>query len=129
MSLSGIDIFEITGISYHTFKLMKRYMACTDHEKKHPEKGEDDWDPLYLVRPLYDGFREQLRTWNKPGRHVAIDEFIISCKLRTFLQQMVKGKVCMQLPSDTSATVELPLSFVYEFKQTNTHTNACTYTY
>lgn len=63
------------------------------------EKGEDDWDPLYLVRPLNDGLRERLRKMKKPGRYVAVDESIISCKLRTFLLCLLRRDICFCSPS------------------------------
>ena len=73
---------------------MKRYMSCNNPTIPGiPVRGQDFWDPLFLIRPLYDCFRAQLREMQKAGRRLAIDEFIIACKLRTFLRQLVKGKV------------------------------------
>jgi hypothetical protein len=61
-------------------------------EADHQKRGQDDWDPLFLIRPLYEVFRKALRKCSEPRRHLAVDEFMIACKLKTFLQTMVKGK-------------------------------------
>ena len=93
-SLCPHDITKTTKISYHKYRLMKRYMSCNDPEQPDiPVRGQDFWDPLFLIRPLYDCFRAQLRKMQKAPRRLAIDEFMIACKLRTFLKQLVKGKV------------------------------------
>ena len=91
--LCTLDVYEVTGLSQHRFKMIKRYLAIVDAEQTHAKRGQDYWDPLFLVRPLYDEFRASLRKHSKPGKHMAIDEFMIACKLRSFLQKLVKGKV------------------------------------
>jgi hypothetical protein len=73
--------------------MIKRYLSIVDAEQEHAKQGMDYWDPLFLIRPLYDEFRKALRRHSKPGKNMAIDEFMIACKLRSFLQKLVKGKV------------------------------------
>lgn len=93
-SLCRVNAFEATGISYHRFRLMKRYMHCQDRNDPRCKikRGEDYYDPLALVRPLYDSFRRQLRYHVKPGRNCAIDERMIACKVVCALRQKMMNK-------------------------------------
>ena len=93
-SLCKVNPFETSGISYHRFRLMKRYMHCqdVDHISCQAKRGEPGHDPLALVRPLYDCFRVQCQLHVKPGRNVAIDERMIACKLLCVLRQKMPGK-------------------------------------
>jgi hypothetical protein len=93
-SLCKINPFETSGISYHRFRLMKRYMHCQDvnHKSCQAKRGEPGHDPLALIRPVYDCFRTQVQFYVKPGRNLAIDERIIACKLLCALRQKIAGK-------------------------------------
>ena len=93
-NLCRINAFEATGISYHRFRLMKRYMHCQDvnHPICQPKRGESNHDPLALIRPLYDSFRVQVRLHVKPGRNAAIDERIIACKVQCAFRQKLLNK-------------------------------------
>ena len=93
-SLCKVNPFETSGISYHRFRLMKRYMHCqdVDHISCQAKRGEPGHDPLALIRPVYDCFRVQCQFHIKPGRNLAIDERIIACKLLCVLRQKVAGK-------------------------------------
>lgn len=93
-NLCRINAYEATGISYHRFRLMKRYMHCQDvnHPSCQQKRGESNHDPLALIRPLYDSFRMRIRLHVKPGRNAAIDERIIACKVQCSFRQKLLNK-------------------------------------
>jgi hypothetical protein len=93
-NLCKVNPYERAGISYHKFRLMKRYMHCMDINDPvcKPKRGEDNYDPLAQIRYVYDSVRRQFHVYVKPGQDLAIDELMVACKLRTHLQQCIKGK-------------------------------------
>ena len=93
-SLCKVNPYERSGISYHKFRLMKRYMHCMDINDPvvKPKRGEDNHDPLAQIRYVYESVRHQFHVYVKPGQDLAIDELMVACKLRTHLQQCIKGK-------------------------------------
>ena len=57
-----------------------------------PVRGQDGFDPLYKIRPIYDVLSTRFRTVYIPSQHVCIDEAMVPWKGRLTFKQYIPSK-------------------------------------
>ena len=65
--------FETSGMNLNLYQQLVRFMHLVNSADKE-DSTSDDYDKLYLVRPLIDRLQRQYRIWFTPGRDNAMDE-------------------------------------------------------
>ena len=54
--------------------ILKTSCGISDPDETHPEKGEANHDPLFLVRPMVDMMQRNFCTKYRPGKELSLDE-------------------------------------------------------
>jgi hypothetical protein len=91
----SVPITAVSGIGLTRYENLRRFMSGCDPVQTrvmNPERGEDFHDPVALVRPI---IRELHRTFDRHaemGETQCIDESMVGCKLRSYMQHTVKNK-------------------------------------
>lgn len=73
------------------FLKILRYIHLSDNEKM-PQRGNDNFDKLYKVRPMINLLSNSFLGSYNPGRNLAVDESMIAFKGRSQLKQYMPQK-------------------------------------
>ena len=65
--------FETSGMSLNLYQQLVRFMHLVNSADKE-DSTSDNYDKLYLVRPLIERLKRQYRIWFIPGRDNSMDE-------------------------------------------------------
>lgn len=79
-------------MSRNHFELISSFLHFTDNEADRPERGEDNYDPLWKIRPLIDICEPQYTAVYTPQCQLSIDESIIKFKGRLSFRQYLPSK-------------------------------------
>ncbi|CAH2011342.1 unnamed protein product [Acanthoscelides obtectus] len=78
-------------MSQKRFLHILRYLHLNDNEVM-PQRGQENFDKLYKIRPLVDILNERFSTLYAPYRELSIDESMVGFKGRTTLKQYMPMK-------------------------------------
>jgi hypothetical protein len=69
-------------------------LACfhLNNNENMPQRGDDRYDSLYKVRPLYDVAKERCMNVYTPGEYLALDEGMVPWKGRLTFKQYIPNK-------------------------------------
>ena len=73
------------------FKSLSSYMHINDNTTA-VARGQQGYDPLHKIAPLYSAVRTNIQTQFNPGMCLAIDEAMIAYKGRSYLKQYLPSK-------------------------------------
>ncbi|XP_005091401.1 piggyBac transposable element-derived protein 4 [Aplysia californica] len=78
-------------MSRQRFEKINQYFHLNDSTKM-PNRGEENYDPLFKLRPLLDTVRTACGSSYKPGRNISIDEAMIGFNGRLHFKQYIRNK-------------------------------------
>ena len=61
-------------------------LHISDPDETNPHKGEANYDPLFLVRPMVDMMQRNFHTKYRPGKELSLDESTCPCPGRVHFQ-------------------------------------------
>ena len=73
------------------FENISRFFHFNDSSAE-PRRGDDGFDRLYKVRPIFTHFNAKIQGLYKPGKHISVDEGMIGFKGRLSFCQYVPAK-------------------------------------
>lgn len=73
------------------FEKLLQYMHVSDNERM-PARGDDNFDPLYKVRPVLDMCVVKFKQHYNPQEHVSVDEMMVGFKGRLSMRQYMPAK-------------------------------------
>lgn len=73
------------------FELISRYFHLNDNADRVP-RGNDGYDPIFKVRPLFDIVRHNSMEKYMPKRDISFDEAMVGFTGRLHFKQYIKGK-------------------------------------
>ena len=69
-------------MSRNSFHNILWNLHVSDADETNPQKGEANYDPLFLVRPMVDMMQRNLYTKYRPGKELSLDESMCPFKGR-----------------------------------------------
>jgi hypothetical protein len=78
-------------ITKNRFEELSQFLHFTDSSKE-PKRGEEGYDRLYKIRPVFKSVLEQAQSVYMPSKYMAVDEGMISFKGRLAFRQYIPAK-------------------------------------
>ena len=77
-------------MSKKRYEKLSQYFHLNDN-KKAAAKGDDNYDPLYKVRPLLQQVQTSCHAHYHPGKNISIDKAMVKFNSRLSFKQFMKG--------------------------------------
>ena len=84
-------------MSRNRFQNILWNLHISDPDETNPPKGEADYDPLFLVRPMVDMIQRNFHVKYRPGKELFLDESMCPFKGQSPFQ-VLQPKKAKQVP-------------------------------